>query len=84
MAGHAERYALCTVDYKGRGHSNPVIRSFIASYEQPFFIKGRLFNGLPYFYIFSTGKTALDVLKVFLKVFFSSDKEHRREKKVLP
>lgn len=24
-----------------------------------------------YFYIFSTGKTALDVLKVFLKVFFS-------------
>lgn len=37
-----------------------------------------------YFYIFSTGKTALDVLKVFLKVFFGSDKEHRREKKVLP
>lgn len=36
MAGHAERYALCTVDYKGRGHSNPVIRSFIASYDATF------------------------------------------------
>ena len=36
MAGHAERYALCTVDYKGRGHSNPVIRSFIASFDVAF------------------------------------------------
>ena len=39
MAGHAERYALCTVDYKGRGHSNPVIRSFIASYDATFLYK---------------------------------------------